>query len=240
MPKVVGYPRASLANSIELANAVYELGGHSTMYTCADKMSKSVGGGFKAVVSAADKYGLIDNQRGDLYCTDLFNQFKHAYSEEEEKSLLRKAFLSSSAFSSLYERFCGRVVPAEILDRILVREFDVPSKVASRVSGYFIHGAKQVGLLDENNKAIDFAEISADVVKSDKEKDREVVVSASIGEGVKEIQSSAQNISPDVYSVQFRGPGLNTTFEILEEHDLLIVEAILQKIKKKLVAREGE
>ncbi len=125
MPKKVDYPSASLSNSVEIANAVYDLGGQSSIHTCADKLGKSVSGGFKALVSAADKFGLINNQRGELICTDLFNQYRHAYSEEEENNLLQKAFLSSGVFASLYDRFRGRKVPTDILDRMLVREFHV-------------------------------------------------------------------------------------------------------------------
>jgi len=235
MPKIVGYPRASLDNSGELATAVYELGGHSTIHTCADKMNKSVSGAFKALVSAADKFGLIKNQRGDLTCTDLFNQLKHAYSEEEEKLLLRKAFLSSSVFLSLYERFRGQVVPADILDRILVREFDVPAQAASRVSGYFINGAKQVGLLDEDNKLIDIDRPmgkGSEGTKTDVDVEHGERASGSEAKTA-DIQSPIQNISSDAYSVEFRGPGMNTTIEISEEPDIKIVEAILEKIKKK-------
>ena len=155
MPKTIEYPRASLSNAVEVASAVYDLGGKSSIHTCADQMNKSVSGAFKALVSAADKFELINNQRGELTCTELFNQYKHAYSEEEGKSLLQTAFLSSGVFANLYERFRGRVVPTDILDRMLVREFDVPPQIASRISGYFIKGAREVGLLDADNQLID-------------------------------------------------------------------------------------
>ena len=235
MGKKIEYPRASLSAALEVGNAVHELGGRSTMETCADKMNKKVGGAFQALVSAADKFGFIDNQRGNLSSTELFNQYKHAYSDEEEQGLLRRAFLSSGVFHELYERFCGRVVPDEILDRILIREFEVPPQAASRISGYFTLGAKQVGLLDEDNKLVDFN--GAD------NEDNESEQSDGLTEpGVKkasEIQLINQSMNPDTYSVQFSGPGMNTMIEITEEHDFLIVNAILEKIKKKVTSLEG-
>lgn len=243
MPKKVDYPRASLAAAEELAEAVYALGGHSTIHTCADKMNKKVSGAFQALISAADKFGLIDNQRGDLSTTELFNQYKHAYSEEEEQSLLRRAFLSSGVFYSLYERFRGRVVPEEILDRILVREFDVPPQAASRISGYFTQGANQVGLLDENNKLIEIGlengSVSENVNIVLPSIENEHVTGAPV-KVVANQSPTVQDIGSDVYSVQFRGPGMNTTIEISEDHDLAIVTAILEKIKKKIGIKDEE
>jgi len=242
MPKIVGYPRASLTNAIDLANAVYELGGHSSTHTCADKMGKKTGGSFSALVSATDKFGLIASQRGELTTTDLFNEYKHAYSEEEGRKLLRKAFLSSDVFAALYERFCGQVVPAEILDRILIREFEVPAPAAARISGYFINGAKQTELLDQDNKLVDCDDVGMsdeDVVSDKKTPLQEDVLELSQGK-VDENVSSMQLMDASSYSVVFRGPGLNTTIEITEEDDLLIVGAILKKIKTKIGVVEGE
>lgn len=235
MPKIVEYPRASLANSMELASAVYGLGGHSSIHTCADKMKKKVGGSFSALISATDKFGLIDNEKGELSCTELYNEYKHAYSEEEEQAILRKAFLSSGVFASLYERFRGRIVPAEILDRILIREFEVPPAVASRISGYFINGAKQVGLLDPDNKLVnydsDITEQSESMKHTEDTLPKEAISSTTQIPDHVETNSAHDS---NAYSISFKGPGLNTTFEITEEHDLLIVDAILQKIKKKM------
>ena len=230
MPKIVEYPRASFASAIELASAVYDLGGRSSIQTCADKMKKKVGGSFKAIVSSADKFGLIYNQRGELSCTELFTEYQHAYSEEEEITLLKNAFLTSGVFLSLYERFKGRTVPAEILDRILVREFDIPPQVAPRISGYFITGAKQVGLLDDGNKLVD-AEIGRPDLgeESVKREAGKAETATSVSDEIAELLPS----NPDLYSILFQGPGLNTRIEIESEDDLLIVEAIIKKIKKR-------
>ncbi|MCO6149539.1 hypothetical protein [Flavobacterium sp. NRK1] len=43
-------------------------------------------------------------------------------------------------------------------------------------------------------------------------------------------------VPSNVYTIKFVGPGMNTTLEIQEEDDLLIVEATLVKIRKKLLA----
>lgn len=241
MPKIVDYPRASLSNAVEIATAVYDLGGESSVHTCADKMGKKVSGGFTALVSAADKFKLINNQRGELTCTELFNEYKHAYSEEEENSLLQKAFLSSGVFANLYDRFRGRKVPTDILDRMLVREFEVPPQVASRISGYFVKGAREVGLLDADNQLLDNVREN-----KNEQQDKSVlsgVSDTSMQDQVVDKFETEPDIScnnPDVYSVRFVGPGLNTTIEITEDYDLLIVDAVLKKIKMKLGISEDD
>ena len=241
MPKIVDYPGASLSNAVEIANAVYDLGGQSSIHTCADKMGKRVSGAFKALVSAADKFDLINNQRGELTCTELFNKYKHAYSEEEEKDLLQKAFLSSSVFANLYDRFRGRKVPTDILDRMLVREFEVPPRLASRISGYFVKGAREVGLLDLDNQ------LFGNVRDNESEQQDESILSDDSdislqNHDIDEIEAETEisRINPDVYSVRFVGPGLNTTIEVTEGYDLLIVDAVLNKIKMKLNIAEDD
>ena len=231
MPKTVDYPSASLSNAVEIASAVYDLGGKSSIHTCADKLGKSVSGAFKALVSAADKFELIHNQRGELTCTELFNKYKHAYSEKEEKDLLQKAFLSSGVFASLYDRFRGRKVPADILDRMLVREFEVPPRLASRISGYFVKGAREVGLLDEDDQLLD-----NESEQKSKSVQRDEPDTPMHEQEIDKIEADADIpcTNPDVYSVRFAGPGINTTIEITEDCDLLIVNAVLKKIKMKL------
>lgn len=237
MPRTVDYPRASLSNAVEVANAVYDLGGQSSIHTCADKMGKSVSGAFSALVSAADKFNLIENLRGELTCTELFNKYRHAYSEEEEKSLLQKAFLSSGVFASLYDRFRGREIPADILDRMLVREFEVPTRLASRISGYFIKGAREVRLLDADNKLFDNEnKLQDECIQPD---DSDISMRNQDIVEVK-TETEIQRTNPDVYSVRFVGPGLNTTIEVTEGYDLLIVNAVLNKIKMKLGISEDD
>ena len=49
----------------------------------------------------------------------------------------------------------------------------------------------------------------------------------------------AQIIPSEKYLVRFTGPGMNAEYEIQEEDDLVIVEATLAKIKKKLKSSES-
>jgi hypothetical protein len=53
-----------------------------------------------------------------------------------------------------------------------------------------------------------------------------------------QVFEEVQVIPQNTYVIQFTGPGLNSKLEIQEADDLLIVEATLAKIKKKLLSNE--
>jgi hypothetical protein len=51
-------------------------------------------------------------------------------------------------------------------------------------------------------------------------------------------QSPAQSNQIPVYQLQISGPGLNSTLSILEDDDLLIAQALLEKIRRQLKAKD--
>jgi hypothetical protein len=74
--------------------------------------------------------------------------------------------------------------------------------------------------------------------KVDSENDQEGAQSSNEEEGaLAEADSVMAPVSSQVqndYSISFKGPGLNSTILISELDDLIIVEAILAKVRKKL------
>ncbi|HZQ42192.1 MAG TPA: hypothetical protein VFA99_03030, partial [Acidobacteriaceae bacterium] len=135
MPKIVDYPRASLRSSLELAAAVDALGGSCTDEMCAQRMSRKHGSGaFNSLINAAVKHGLVDSKRGNLSTTPLYSRdYKHAYSDTQRMEALRRAFLNVPLFKRIHERFVGKALPEDILDKLLIREFEVPEDLARRV-----------------------------------------------------------------------------------------------------------
>lgn len=231
MPKQIDYPHASVAKSIELAEAVYDLGGSCGLEMCAEKMGRKVGGGFKAVVSAAAKFGLVTNNRGQLGTTKLFQDYYLGYSPEEKAQILQQAFLRVPLFQEIYERFKNQKLPVEIFDKLLVREFQVNQQVASRVAKYFIEGAKATKLLNGDNT---FHLIP--IVGAHPEEDEEVDA-LDDSDGNEELNpeiEKPESIDSDEFSVRITGPGMNSTIIIREEEDLDIVEVMLKKVRKKL------
>jgi len=230
MPKKIDYPHASVAKSLELAKAVYELGGSCSQEMCAEKMGRTVSGGFKATVSAAAKFGLITNNRGQLGTTEMFQNHYLGYSHEEKALILQKAFLRVPLFLEIYDRFKSQKLPVEIFDKLLIREFQVNQQVASRVAKYFIEGAKATKLLNGDNTF----ELISDIGSNDIEEQKTPEEPDSYEEPAQEtVQPEA--IDNNEFSVRIHGPGMNSTIVIREEEDLDIVEVMLKKVKKRLL-----
>lgn len=152
MAKLINYPRASFQASYELAEAVQSLGGKSDLEVCAQKMGKKVSGGFQAIAGAAGKFGLITASKGSLITTPLFKEIQLAYTEEEARSLKLSAFLLPPVFRGLAEKFNGMSLPLAVLDKMLIKEFEVDDSIASTVAKYFSDGGKALGLLDAEGK----------------------------------------------------------------------------------------
>ena len=218
-----------MAKSIELAEAVYELGGSCGLEMCAEHMGRKVGGGFKDIVSAAVKFGLITNARGQLGTTQLFQTYHLGYSLEEKAQVLQQAFLRVPLFLEIYERFKSQKLPIEIFDKLLIREFQVNQQVASRVAKYFIDGAKATKLLNGDNT---FHLLSEEPEREEVEENPIYSTDYSDADVNNE---PIEIIDINEFSVRITGPGINSTIAIREEEDLDIVEVMLKKVRKKLL-----
>jgi hypothetical protein len=232
MPKIAEYPVASIKKSLELAKAVDELGGSSTIEMCAEKLGKQVSGGFSQIIQSAAKYGFIVRKKGMLNILPCYKDIKLAYNDEERTSLLQKAFLNVPLFQKVCDRFANQKLPVDILDKLLIKEFGVPERIAHRVKTHFIVGAKEVGLITPDN-----------VVERESQNGAILSDSANQKNGSErgEIDSRENKVasSPDSYVVKFLGPGLNSTIAINEPEDLDIVKVMLNKVEKKLKANES-
>lgn len=240
MPKIIDYPKSSFKNSIDMAEAISALGGKCDKNICANKMGLKYSGAFIKRIGAALKFNLVSTGKGNLMITDLYSSIKNAYTPEEEQQFKIEAFLSPPVFNDLYNRFKGKKIPIEILDKLLIREYDVQESVASVVAKYFKEGAKFVGLLDETNT----------LSTQDFSKDNDSVLEESLEDGDElnsiqddQEQPRMQNTSipsnqiinyKNEFMVHISGPGMDSKLVIKEEEDLFIVEAMLKKVKSKL------
>ncbi len=235
MPKILEYPRASLMNSLALAKAVGELGGGATKAMAAEKMNLKISGAFSALIGAAGKYGLVDNARGQLATTPLFKEYRHAYTEEEAARVLKKVFLGVPLFQKIYDRFHDTKLPVEILDKILIREFGVEESVASRVSGYLIDAARMAALLKDDNYFVrDGHDVIGDASAPPQNNSMPAVTSLNPDAVAVSVQQKTIERAPDEYVVHFKGPGIDSEVRVLDEDDLIIVQAILNKVKRNL------
>ncbi|RYY28902.1 MAG: hypothetical protein EOP41_02885, partial [Sphingobacteriaceae bacterium] len=145
MPKNLNYPLASFQKAFTLADAVDALGGSCSVENCALKMQRKISGGFMVIISSAQKFELVTFDKGVITISENYKLIKHSYTNTERITFLRKAFLAPQVFSILFERFKGKELPVDMLDKILIREFGVEEITAGRVSGYFTDGLKTCG-----------------------------------------------------------------------------------------------
>lgn len=229
MPRTTEYPRRSLSDALKLAETVSSLGGKCSVETCAESMKRKVSGAFAALVNAAVKYGLVTSKSGELAVTEHFDRYRLAYDEEEKRKLLRQAFLNVPLFSQVFTRFQKNGELPDILTKVLIREFNVNENLASALHQHFIAGATESGLLSEDGKFVEseVAERDGEQTPVHDESDHQEHVPQPIATSV---------AAAGEFSITVTGPGLNSTLVIREPEDLLIVDAMLKKVERKLEA----
>ena len=151
MPKLIDYPRTNYTGAWELAEITDDTGGKCAIETAARKLNRKVSGSFKAIIGSSVKFGLITSKRDLLTTTTLFKRIKHAYDKQEELLFHREAFLTPPLFTQLCRKFRSRELPIQMLDIMLIREFNVEEINAPGVAKAFVEGCRMVGLLDEHN-----------------------------------------------------------------------------------------
>ena len=224
---VLDYTTKSFEDCLELAEAVHSLGGTCSPASAAGEMDKKLGGSFTDRMSSSVKFGLIIRDSGELILTELFKQIKNLLSDEEKVSLLQKSFLSIELYKALYEKFKKLTLPGN-LKNVLFRDFKIPEKQASRVSKYFISGARYVGLLSENNSFLIVDISSKDIIEPE---ERETEFKEAI---------PIQKESPIKYTIRISGPSGNLVGPLeIEDLDQLnfaknSINAALELIEKKL------
>ncbi|RYE35461.1 MAG: hypothetical protein EOP42_06390 [Sphingobacteriaceae bacterium] len=241
MPKNLNYPLASFQKAFLLADAVDALGGNSSVENCAEKMQRKISGGFMVIISSAQKFNLVGFDKGMITISENYKLIKHAYTNTERLTFLKKAFLSPQVFSILFERFRGKELPVEMLDKILIREFEVEEITAGRIAGYFTDGLKTCGLLNGNRITDDLTNtglqsiISEENNQSNQENTTEKE-NVDVASAKSNASFSTKNLSvpTEYYKVQLTGPGINTTLNLEIEEDVLILEAIIKKVRKSL------
>jgi hypothetical protein len=233
MAKTLEYPKASFKSAQEMAAAIDSLGGSCSAEICAEKMGNKIGGGFSYIISAAQKFNLVNYKSGQLSTTQLYRDIKLSYTDEEKNQLLITSFLSPAVFSRLYERFKGKELPIGMLEKMLIKEYEVDENAASRIKKYFIDGAKSIHLLNAQNNLI-----SLDITNTKAEEENTILEELQvIQETPTYTETSSNNIISlsdlDEFVFHITGPGINSKVAIREEEDFIILEAMIRKIKKR-------
>ncbi|HMK19593.1 MAG TPA: hypothetical protein VK492_15430 [Chitinophagaceae bacterium] len=247
MPKNIDYPRKSFLDALKFAEAVDYLGGNTLVTTVADRLNMSAtGGSFHALAGATLKHALIEKSKEYLKITSLFKKIKLAYNEEEKLQALRESFLMPPVYSKIYEKFKNKEFPTQMLDKILIRELNVQEDIASRVANYFIKGTTYCALLINNRL------VEVNSTDNDKVADETEMTVSPVNTSVKnklpfyggEDLIHTKNFPNDSNSfiVHIYGHGIDSKLLVNDDDDLIIVEATLNKLRKKLKEekKEGE
>lgn len=242
MPKSLSYPRASLDRCLELAAAIHELGGESTLAAAAERLGLHVGGSFHAVVSSAVRYGFVSVRRGRLRTAPAYRAYRLAYDATEREQTLADALANVPLFKTLLERYAGRPMPAAHLDRLLVREHSVAERSAERVARYFLEAARSAGLLHggvlrgrdaPHPASADIATLGGGPV-APRAATEPMFVPPRVGE------PSVAN-TPDarrrVFTVHVAGPGLESRIEVADASDLELVRALVARLERACLDR---
>jgi hypothetical protein len=263
MPKILDYPKSSFSSSMDMAEAIDSLGGSCEKESCADQMGLKVTGSFSKRIGSTVKYNLITSTKGRLETTDLYRSIKNSYNEEERLKYIKEAFLSPPVYNSLYGTFKGKKLPVDILDKYLIREFDVEDKNASTVARIFLNDLESIGLLEngvikettdgvkteispdtEEDEVEDFTQLNDNDEEVSNRDDETQPVKYNNGYPDSGVRSQILHIEnqnrnriekqPNEFLIHVSGPGIDSEIVIKEQEDLLIVEAMLKKVKKKL------
>ena len=149
--------------------------------------------------------------------------------KKKSRNCLGKRFLNVPLFSQVFTRFQQNGELPDILTKVLIREFDVNENLASAIRHYFITGAIESGLLSEDGKFVE-----SDVAERDGE---QTSVHDEAGHQAHAPQPIATSVAADgEFNITIAGPDLNSTFAIREPEDLLIVDAMLKEVRRKLEA----
>lgn len=194
------------------------------------------------IISSAQKFNLVGFDKGIITISENYKLIKHAYTSSERLNFLKKSFLAPQVFTILYERFKGKALPVEMLDKILIREFEVEEITAGRVAGYFTEGLKTCGLLNGNIVIADTVntELPAENLVHDIQPKQEILTEKENTEpALKQPDASFSTVKSatpkDYYEVQLSGPGIHTTLNLEIEEDVLILEAIIKKVRKNII-----
>ena len=247
MPKIIDYPRASFRACLGLADAVWYLGGSCTLETCADKMNLKISGSFHALCASTQKFKLIATQKGILQTTELYKLIKHSYSEEEMMDSKIKSFLTPPVFSKLFEKFNNKELPVSMLEKILIREFEIDPELAGRIGNYYVDGCKDLGLLGPGNilaRKQNSEPTSEPVQPAGEAKAALNAESTKIMDSPSDLYRAGQSIRINTdesnFSVHIVGPGTDFRIVISETDDIFLLEAMIKKIRRKVEQKNIE
>lgn len=217
------FPLNTLKVAEEVLKAVKTAGGQADIKILETTMNIK-GGGLARKIASARRWGLIKGT-GSMSITELGKSILYPVSEEEAQKARQQAFAQIELFSKLHQRF-GSQVPAEpTFVAVLVREFQLEEKDAKTVVNIykdsvknFLPASGSLELMNTGNqpRATEEGDMTAQLF--------------TIKPG--------QSHYSEKYTLSIKGPDMSTSFTIESEEDLLDIDLIINRIKRKLNAHK--
>lgn len=220
------YPSASLKESWDLAQTIDKLGGQCHKKRCAETLGKSLSGAYQTLISSAVKYGFISNKQELLSITEKYREIKLTYTEIEKRNKFQEAFLGIPLFRQVYETYKENSIPAAILPKVLIKEFAVSEKDASRVSRYFIENLRWCGFLENQEDILPFEELSLKT-RPEENKSKNTEIKEKISEEIK----FPENSHSSLFHIALTGPGFKLEYDIRNADDIQFAMTILSHLK---------
>lgn len=247
MPKIVNYPRKSFDTAFTIAETVEKLGGKCSEQLLGDKLGKKKGGSFISDITSSIKHGLITKEKNNLKITDLYKDIKLSYTDDEKNTNLIKSFLLPDTYREILERFDKNELPIDVLDKMLIKEYNVANNISQLVANNLIKGAEKLGLIVNgkislNKDLLEQAKKDA-AEKSEEENDDNVVVTqkgkssknessvdTSITQKLKDNIGNGQTIQKDVVI------NINIQLTVPETTNEEVYEKFFAAMKKNLLS----
>lgn len=144
----IGFPYNDLGNAEELTRTLYERGGECTPDQLAAWLTPAASpesGGFRARVTAAQTFGLIERVRGKLGVTDLADRVLDPATAAAARV---EAFLHVPLFAAVFHEYTGRrLPPASALEQHITR-IGVAPKQAARARQTLQRSAAHAGFFN--------------------------------------------------------------------------------------------
>ncbi|MGB8276414.1 MAG: hypothetical protein WCF20_00535 [Methylovirgula sp.] len=133
------YPALSLPEAVEKITTLYRnLHNHSAPREVIAKALGYAGlnGASATVISALNKYGLLERIGDDHKISDRAKRILNPLSEEEKTQAIREAAFDPPLFAELSEKFPGRIPNEDLLKNYLSRKGFAPGALSSVTQAY--------------------------------------------------------------------------------------------------------
>jgi hypothetical protein len=167
----IEFPYSDLESAISLAKTVHQQAGTScTDAELAAWMNKTADGGtFRAWLSAARMFGLVEFAQGRVTLTMLGRDI---LDDAKTRAAKAEAFLKPELFAALYTKFMGAILPPAAAIARQIEELGVSPKQKERARQTFMKSAHHAGFIDTSTgrliKPGNVSDVPKDVEKEPK------------------------------------------------------------------------